>query len=217
MRAARRTRRRTPVAAPVSAAACRPPAAGTPAEGAAAPASAEPSAAAAGDRPRYPRPGPLATGIGPSRDLPVAVPLPRSGSPATTRFTQFGVASAHLRDSLERGVPVPAGRRVGRPPAPSVAGLRPRPLTTATRLRGGIILGPLGWRALSAMSSHAPDQLPPRSSSNSRNAWATASGYSIIATCPASGSVSSRESRKAADALRAIRYETSWSRPPYTS
>lgn len=216
MQGVRRRRRRTPAAAPVSAAAHRSPAAGTPAEGAAASATAEPSTAAGR----------------PAEVPPVAVPghrhRPGPGSasrrtaaafrpPATTRFTRFGMAAAHLRNPLERGVPVRAGRRVGGSPAPSVAGLRPHPFTTAHRLRGGIALGPLGWRALSAVSSHAPDQLPPRSSSNSRNAWATVSGYSIIATCPASGSVSSRESRKAADALRAIRYETSWSRPPYTS
>ena len=48
--------------------------------------------------------------------------------------------------------------------------------------------------------------------------WPTGSGYSIIATCPASGSVSSRESRKAAGrpAGHAVT-DTSWSRPPYTS
>jgi hypothetical protein len=64
---------------------------------------------------------------------------------------------------------------------------------------------PLGAGPLRLCRPTAPIQLLSQSFSSSRKARATVSGYSIMATCPASGRDSNRESRKAAAALRAIR------------
>jgi hypothetical protein len=122
------------------------------------------------------------------------------------------MAAAHLQDALRRG----ARRSVLPGPARLVFASPPTAARHHRVLPGLLGVPPLalGCGTSATVSSHAPDQLLSFSSMSSLAALATCSGNSIMATWPASGMASTRESRKANDALRAIRKETSRSRPP---
>ena len=145
-------------------------------------------------------------------------------APAAARLALLGVAAAYavaeqavVRAGTAPTAPLPRrGKGIAPDGGRGSGGRAQRPRRSARRVCW--ILRP----ASAAMASHWACQLLPASavfsvtsqSSSSRKARATASGYSIIATCPASGSVSSREPRNAAAARRAIRKETRRSRPP---
>lgn len=145
-------------------------------------------------------------------------------------FGVFGMSATHLGHAPRRGARLAAPGTVGRAAVvlagasaasgagngrsrAGAVGLAP-PAPARLGAGGPLALGRGTGGAPAAVSSHSPDQLPSLSAMRSLAAAATSRGNSIMATWPASGSVSRREPRKALDALRAMRNAMSWSRPP---
>lgn len=138
---------------------------------------------------------------------PGELPPPAAGLPL------LGVSAADLGEAV-RGGAVEGGEAVGGGAVASVGGVRGAAVVpggfvvAGLRWFGGCAFGGLRGGAAAAVSSHA-GQLPVSAVdvevSSSRKAAATASGYSIIATWPASGRETRRAARKVRAALGAMR------------
>ena len=180
-----------------------------------------PAAAGSGARGSRPR---ACRALGPPPAGGRAPPGAGAGAPAAAGLALFEVAAGARRpDGGYRrpppGPPPPPGPRGRRRRPPSGPGAAPRERGRRARAglggrgpwllaRGGRRPGvrralpacgcgvPLGTPRVLSRPSRLPPGPPSLSASSSRKAPATSSGYSIIATCPACGSVSSREPRK---------------------
>ncbi len=162
---------------------------------------------------------------------PLSVTGLRSGAPgaapAAALLALFGVAAAHLRGvGGERPLSVTAQRGEEVAPVRGRCGCGPPAAAGSDSGRAAARSPPGSAAVASGRIAPEPFRLcrptPRISSRRYRPAVPGTPGRPPPGTpssprAPRRAGSCSRASRKAADALRAIRYETSWSRPPYTS